>query len=178
MSMQATPPVEEQIWEGGPSQWLNFKTYLMSWVGFLVILAVSVMAWGPLDTQQPSLKPYALGLFAALVLILGIVTLKRYLDISYTRYVVTTERIRVTRGILSKRTDDTELYRVDDTFLERPMLQRLVALGNVVLVTSDRSTPRMVLQAVPKAGPLRDQIRRCVEAYRDRKRTRVIDFEQ
>ena len=64
MSMQATPPVEEQIWEGGPSQWLNFKTYLMCWVGFLVILAVGVMAWGPLDIQQPSLKPFALGLLS------------------------------------------------------------------------------------------------------------------
>ncbi len=177
--MQATPtPAEATIWEGSPSQWLNFKPYLLCWVAFLAILAGGVALWPAINGEYLPLRPYALAVLGVLVLILAVIAIKKYLDIHFIRYSVTTERLRVTRGILSRRTDDVELYRVDDTLLEQPFLLRLVGRGNVVLVTSDRSTPNVTLRAIPKAGALRDNMRPHVEACRDRKRTRVIDFDQ
>ncbi|HEX2922665.1 MAG TPA: PH domain-containing protein [Chloroflexota bacterium] len=174
----APPPAETQIWEGSPSQWLNFKTYFICWVGFLAILAGGVALWDPINREHQAFRPYVLAVLAVLVLILAVIAFKKYLDLRCTRYLATTERLRITRGIFSRRTDDTELYRVDDTLLEQPFLLRLVGRGNVVLVTSDRSTPNIVLRAIPKAGALRDNMRPHVEACRDRKRTRVIDFDQ
>lgn len=177
--MQATPPpAEAQIWEGSPSQWLNFKSFFLCWGGVLAILAAGVALWGPINREQLAFRPYVLAVLGALILIIGIIGIKKFLDLRCTRYVVTTERLRVTRGILSRRTDDTELYRVDDTLLDQPFLLRMVGRGNVVLISSDRSTPNLVLRAIPRAGALRDNMRPHVEACRDRKRTRVIDFEQ
>jgi hypothetical protein len=84
--------------------------------------------------------------------------------------------VRLTRGILSKRHDGLELYRVDDALLIEPILLRLVGKGNIELVTSDRTTPNMVIEAIPEPKWLWNEVRRAVEACRDRKRTRVIDF--
>ncbi len=42
--------------------------------------------------------------------------------------------------------NELELYRVKDIVLNEPFLLRLVGLSNIVLVTSDRSTPVFVVE--------------------------------
>jgi hypothetical protein len=90
---------------------------------------------------------------------------------------LTSQRIRVTTGVFSRRTEDLELYRVDDLILTEPFLLRLVGRGNVIAMSSDRTTPQLVLEAVPQALSLRDKMRHYVEICRERKRTRVLDME-
>lgn len=114
----------------------------------------------------------ALVVFVALV----IIAIKKFLELRCTRYHLTTERIRITTGILSTQTEDTELYRVDDIKLERPFLMRLVGLGNIIMVTSDRTTPNIILKAISKSEELRDTARIHIEECRDRKQTRVLDM--
>lgn len=100
----------------------------------------------------------------------------RWLQVRCRVFELTTERFRVTRGILSKHTDELELYRVKDVSLRRPFVQRLFSLGTVVLDTSDHSTPQVVIPAVADVEWLRDQIRLHVEARRDRKGVTEVDF--
>ena len=102
----------------------------------------------------------------------------RWLKTKYTGYEVTTQRIIFRTGVFSKKTDELELYRVKDFTLVLPFWLRLVGLGNVILKTSDRSTPEIMLRAVPKAEWLREQIRTYVEQARDRKRVREVDYDQ
>ena len=92
-------------------------------------------------------------------------------------YEVTTQRIRVTQGILSKRVDELELYRVrDHTFLQ-PVWLRLFGCGNLQLNTADLTTPVVTLEAIPADPHLRDALRRSIEECRDRKRARVTEIE-
>jgi hypothetical protein len=70
-----------------------------------------------------------------------------------------------------------ELYRVKDTTLHEPFFLRLVSLGNVEIVSSDKSTPVLVLPALRNAEALRQQIRKHVEEMRTQKRVRELDFE-
>jgi uncharacterized membrane protein YdbT with pleckstrin-like domain len=93
-------------------------------------------------------------------------------------YEVTTERVRVTAGVFSKRTDELELYRVKDTSLVEPFVYRMAGAGNVVLTTIDASTPGLTLEAVKDAGVIREELRRNVEACRDRKRVRVAELDE
>lgn len=176
--MQGMPATQEQtIWEGSSSQWLNFKSFFLSGLVGLLILAALGWAWGSLPPQAASYRtPILLGL-AGLLLVPAFIALRGYLEIRCRRYTLTTERLRIARGILSKRTDDTELYRIDDILLVQPFLLRLVSRGNVVLTTSDRTTPEILIEAVRNPTWLRDEVRRYVEICRDRKKTRVLDFE-
>ena len=94
------------------------------------------------------------------------------------RYEITSERIKITSGIFSKKTSAMELYRVKDYTLEAPFFYRLFHLGNITILTSDRSTPQIMLTAVPNAKKLMDDIRTHVELRRDQKRVREVDFDQ
>src|SRR5581483_3197507 len=54
------------------------------------------------------------------------------------RYDVTSERLCITSGIFSKRTEELELYRVRDITLIEPFSLRMFSLGNIELWTTDR----------------------------------------
>jgi uncharacterized membrane protein YdbT with pleckstrin-like domain len=92
-------------------------------------------------------------------------------------YEVTTQRIKVTRGVFNKRTDELELYRVRDTSLVEPFRYRIFGAGNIELTTMDASTPGLTIEAIKGASDVREEIRRNVEACRDHKGVRVTEFE-
>lgn len=102
----------------------------------------------------------------------------RYLFVRTVRYELTTQRFRVTSGVLSRRTDELELYRLKDTAFSQTLFQRLFGLGTIAMATSDESTPLAVIASIPacRAKELREQIRNLVEDLRDRKRVREVDY--
>ncbi len=94
-----------------------------------------------------------------------------------TVYELTTQRLRITRGILNRRLDELELYRVKDYVMEQPFLLRLLGLGNITIVTSDATTPTVALRAVAGVAGVREKLRNAVQAERDRKRVRELDVD-
>ena len=117
-----------------------------------------------------------LGLFFWLVIPLLII-LWKWLTIKYTKYELTTQRLRTRYGILNKKTDELELYRVRDYKLVQPFFLRIFSLSNIVLETSDKSHPQVILQAIPNGEQLREKLRTHVEECRMKKRVREVDFE-
>ena len=116
------------------------------------------------------------GLLCWLIIPLFII-LWRWLEVKNMRYELTTQRLRMRSGILNKKTDDLELYRVKDYRLDQPFALRIFSLGNVVLETSDRSHPTVIMKAVRDAEQLKEKLRIQVESLRDKKRVREMDFE-
>lgn len=91
--------------------------------------------------------------------------------VRHTTYELTTERLRVTHGILSLEVDDVELYRIKDIHVRQPLLQRICSLGSIVIWSSDVTLPRCRIHAQPigVVRELREQIRLLSEDLRDRK---------
>jgi uncharacterized membrane protein YdbT with pleckstrin-like domain len=104
------------------------------------------------------------------------VALWRWIETRSFRYRITSERVIITQGVFSKRTDQLELYRVKDTILLEPFWLRMVSLGNVMLTTSDRVTPELQIAAVPEASALREQLRLNIERLRTLKGIREMDL--
>jgi uncharacterized membrane protein YdbT with pleckstrin-like domain len=100
----------------------------------------------------------------------------RYLTTRNHQIRVTNERIQITTGVLSKRMEEIELYRVKDTSLAQPFVQRLFGLANIHLTTSDPSTPHLLIGPIAEARAVRENLRGAVEKVRDRKRVREIDY--
>lgn len=155
---------ETLLWRGTPSQWTNFGTYL-----FCLLLAAGVVAAWWFNRDQPLILA-GLILPALWAIVRGIATTAQV-------YEVTTERIKVRRGLLSRRTDELELYRVRDYSLVEPFWLRLVGVADVVLVTADRNTPTLVLHAVPGASALKDQIRLHTERMRQVRGVRDLEID-
>jgi uncharacterized membrane protein YdbT with pleckstrin-like domain len=90
---------------------------------------------------------------------------------------LTNERLKHSSGVFSRSVEVLELYRIKDMKQELPLHFRLFGLGRILLETSDRSTPTVVLNAIHRSGEVADLIRSNVEAQRDKKRVREVDFE-
>ena len=116
------------------------------------------------------------GIFFWLVFPL-IIILWKWLIVKNTVYELTTQRLRTRYGVLNKKMDELELYRVKDYKLEQPFFLRLFSLGNIIIETSDKSHPIVLIHAIPDAEGIREKIRTHVEERRDKKRVREVDFE-
>ena len=138
---------EQNIWEGSPSQWINFGFYLLC-------IPLSLV--------------FGLGLLLALW---------KYFDTHLHRFEITDQRILEHKGIFSRTTDEVELYRVKDLSHERPFLLRLVGLSNIILDTTDRSNPMLHIKGLKQGQQLKEQLRNAVDRRRDLKGVREMDIE-
>jgi uncharacterized membrane protein YdbT with pleckstrin-like domain len=162
---------EETIYKGTPSAALRFGIFALSVLSILLMGTALVMFW---DRIQPPPMRYILGAMAFIPLL---VALSQYALLKTRLYEITSERIKITTGIFSKRTEELELYRVKDATLVEPFVLRLFSAGNIEIATADASAPVVLLEGVKNARDLREQLRKNVEACRDKKRTRVTELE-
>lgn len=127
---------------------------------------------------HPAVLP-SIGAWLLTVLTLGLAALWFWARASAVRYKVTTQRVIVESGILSKRMDQIDLYRIHDYTVERPFGQRLAGTGNLVLQTADRSTPAIRIGGVhTDVVQLYEKLRKATESEKRRRGVRVLDADQ
>ncbi len=164
--------VEEEnvVWEATPSQIMNLPAFIL---GSIIAAAATV--------GSVLLLPVAGPLFPAIVAGIWIVCLfpwlAKVISTKFYNYRLTSQRLKVATGVFSRHTDVLELYRIKDMSLKQPFIMRLFGLSNVILLTSDRTTPEVELKAIRKGEQVSTTIRNLVETLRDSKRVREVDFE-
>ena len=128
-------------------------------------------------SQIPNIGYYLLCIILAPLLGLGVIMfLVRYLETKFTKFEITNERVIQQNGVLSRRTNETELYRVKDIILDEPFFLRIFGLSNVLIVTSDKTSPLILVNAIENGGIIRRELREAVELRRDKKGVREMDF--
>ena len=96
-----------------------------------------------------------LAIIVLLVLLLKMVRLKMIY------YEVTAERVEWSRGILDRRVDNLDMFRVIDLRLRRTLLDCIFGIGTVVLITTDKTDPEFVFEKIHKSRQLYDIIKRA-----------------
>ena len=162
--MIPAPTEETVLWKGSPSQWTNFGTFL-----FCLLLAIGIVAAYFLVPNAPSL------IFACLAVPVLFAFSKWWQTRSQT-YEITSERIRTSSGLLSRRTTELELYRVRDYTVVEPFWLRLIGRGNLIIETADRTTSHLVLRAVPTVNVLKDKVRAHTERMRQIRGVRDLEI--
>lgn len=153
---------ENILWKGSPSQWLNLGPFSTS-----AILAAGIAGGGLFFPPA----------FAGLLLpVLHAVW--KYLTVRTRVFELTSERLKITSGVINQHVDEIELYRIKDSQLIRAWWMRLTGLASINLKTSDRSMPSLVIPAIRDGGEIRELLRRQVEIQRDKKRVRELDFDE
>lgn len=158
---------EEELWSGHPSQILALRTYL-AWICILIIALIAGFFLGPA-------KLWVLFTFGIIMLIAVLKMTWAYLHVNSLEYVVTTQRVRVVSGILTKDIQEIELFRVKDTMAHQSFYLRLFGLGTITVVSGDPNHPRLVLSGVPHPIELRERLRQEVMALRQRFGVRELD---
>ncbi len=138
---------EKVIWEGKPSQLVNLSSYLF-W-----LLPIT---W------------FGLGI---------IISLYKYLKVTTHKIKITNQRIIEEYGILSKTTEELELFRVKDITLHQSFWYRLLGISVIRLATSDKTSPTHYIVGVVDGKNLREQLRSVVEKRREEKGVVERDFD-
>ena len=112
-----------------------------------------------------------LGLAALVVLLL----LLKMIKLKMIHYEVTAERIEWSRGILDRRVDNLDMFRVIDLRLRRSLLDCILGIGTVGLITTDKTDPEFTFEKTRNSRRLYDVIKKAsLDADR---RNRVLHLE-
>jgi len=99
---------------------------------------------------------------------------KRYfgLPLSFTRYALSEDRLFTSVGFLNIKDDEILLYRVRDIDTSRSLWQRLFGVGTVVVASSDKTMPNLVLKNIKDPVMVKELIHRQVEETKIKRRVR------
>ena len=91
-----------------------------------------------------------------------------YLSIG-VRYELTTQRVRLVRGLLGRNYNEIELVRVRDTSVAQHVGERALNVGDVTIVSNDPSHPEFTLHNVKKPMEVREMIRKATLQEKQRR---------
>jgi uncharacterized membrane protein YdbT with pleckstrin-like domain len=81
---------------------------------------------------------------------------------------LTNERIRFEWGVLSRSSEEIELFRIRDTSVSQTMLDRWRGIGSVSIMSTDRSARTLVLRGIVNPSRVREMIRaQSLQSRRD-----------
>jgi len=120
-----------------------------------IVLAIVVLVIVGPAAGSWAVAIIAAAAIAALTLLIG------YLRRVSTKYLITTQRLRITRGILRKGVQETRLERVQNVNYQQGVLDRLLSVGTVDFDTAGTddsefrfdwvNDPEQVVRAVDRA---------------------------
>lgn len=112
----------------------------------------------------------------AVLLTLGIAYLVYWVNSISTHFEITSQRVRIERGILSKRKESVELFRIDHFDVLKPLGMRLAGHCILHLRSSDAGFPSIRIYGIASLEQLGDTLREC--SLQERSRRKVTTFVQ
>lgn len=154
---------ESVLYVGPVSQWTNLGTFIFCGFvglgGFVLLIVPDV----------PFLAALGVWAFAALAAFLA------WFNVRFLVYRVTTERVEIEKGWIAKRIENLDMFRVLDVRLNIGVFDRLVGIGNVNVISSDKTTPNVTIRGLRNARDVYERLKR--EALRADRRRGVIHVE-
>ncbi|MES2353327.1 MAG: PH domain-containing protein [Pseudomonadota bacterium] len=129
----------------------------------------------PLFSGRPMIF-YSAGQYGLALMTLGIAYIYYWIKMSSVKYEITTQRIRIERGLYSTVQDNIELFRIDHFEISKPVGMKLIGQCELYLKSSDNSFPAIRLYGIPDLEKLADQLREC--SLRERTRRRITTLIQ
>ncbi|MEN9361499.1 MAG: hypothetical protein RL095_3034 [Verrucomicrobiota bacterium] len=165
-----SPTNETVLSEKHTSHWIYARSHAAS---VILVLGLVYLLIKHADNFVHAWQKWAL---ITLIFTRGLFTLYYFLKCKSEKTTLTDQRLRLKSGILSIESSDIELYRIKDIFLRQNPLHRLFGLGDLRIMTTDKSNPEVHLLCLTEAEKFREVLRNQVEIVRDKKRVREVDM--
>jgi uncharacterized membrane protein YdbT with pleckstrin-like domain len=108
------------------------------------------------------------------VVLAGIVCAQYYAKSRSIHFEITTQRIKLERGVLSKVQESLELFRIDHFEFRKPLGMRLLGQSSLHVYSSDSELSKFYIYAVPNLEALAEELRTC--QLRERTRRGLTTF--
>lgn len=94
-----------------------------------------------------------------------------------TRYELTSQRLRIYRGLVGRDIEEIDLVRIRDTKVKQHAGERMANIGDITIFSSDSNNPEIVLDNVDKPLEVREMIRKAYLTEQERRGLRYRDNE-
>jgi len=167
---QVSSASDEVLFRGRPSLWARAGS-LTQWLVLLAGAALVVhfplerMVSNLLDLRLAENQILTLGRYrfftgVGLAAIAAIFLMIKIIKLKAVCYEITADRIEWSRGILSRRFDKLDMFRVVDLKLRRNLFDCIVGIGTVTLITTDKTDPEFEFEKMRRARQLYDVIKK------------------
>ena len=106
------------------------------------------------------------------IVTLGIAWLVYWVRSLAVTYEITSQRIRIERGLLSTTKDSVELFTIEHFDIRKPLGMRIAGYCILQLRSSDSSFSSFSLYGIPRLEAIADAMREC--SLRERKRRQIV----
>ena len=167
--------VENTVWRGRPSTLTLLDRFFRPTVMAVIAMVAAGFGLSYLPEDRIGLGATVM---AGIVLVFLLWFAWQWILLKTISWTLTTERLCLEKGVLSRTTQNLELYRIKDIRLRRPFLMRLFRRGYVDFVTSDQTEKRdnVKLGAISRPDDLYAMMRKYVERQRQLKGVREVDY--
>ncbi|MDQ6801675.1 MAG: PH domain-containing protein [Acidobacteriota bacterium] len=146
---------EQKLWHGTPSWLLLFGRIVGAFLVVVVLLLIYYFGY-------QFLAPYGtiVWIVIAVIIVWQVAAIVlAFARIKSTMYTVTNQRVMIETGLTTKKVEDIDLRYIDDTQFDQSFVNRMLGIGNVTIVSSDRSSPNYTLRGIPDPRGVRELIR-------------------
>lgn len=100
---------------------------------------------------------------------------KRFLGmpLSFTRYALTDDRLFLSVGFFSVKDEEILLYRIRDISTKRTLWQKLLGVGTVTVVSSDKTMPTLEIKNIKDPIFFKELLHKQVEEMKIQRRVRL-----
>jgi uncharacterized membrane protein YdbT with pleckstrin-like domain len=141
-------------------------------IGLLLLAVLIYVTWlTPDDTTGNWIQWISVGLGVLIAVFLVILPILRWLT---TRYVVTTHRVLVRRGVVTKTGKDITLSKITDVSFERTLLDRLTGSGTL-RIESAGDSPDETFRAIPRSDRVQQVINRLIDEDANQRAARMVN---
>jgi uncharacterized membrane protein YdbT with pleckstrin-like domain len=139
---------------------------------FLIVVAITAaigyaMAKGYIEQNNQ----YIVYLGSFFVIACLVICLVYFMKSRRVFYKITTQRIKLERGVLSKVQESLELFRIDHFELRKPLGSRLLGQSSLHIFSTDAELENFSIYGVPQLEALADELRECQLRERTRRST-------
>jgi uncharacterized membrane protein YdbT with pleckstrin-like domain len=147
---------EQMIWEGHPT-WRAMLSFHVKWIAVTLVLFALLIGIDSLGLDVPTT---VIGL--VLIVGIGLTILAGWLDRFFTQYTITTKRLHIRRGVLSKTESSTNVDRIQNITVKQSPVDRIMKVGSIDFDTaSESASDRFAFNGVNDPQDLRERIMRA-----------------
>lgn len=86
------------------------------------------------------------------------------------------DRLFLSKGFLNVTDDEILLYRVRDISTSRNLFQRLLGVGTVTILSSDKTCPTLVMKNIKDPVAVKELLHKSVEEMKLRQKVRISEL--
>ena len=161
--------IEKPLFTGHPAIIYNLGQLLL----FPLLICLAIIGYEINQNFQLIDNPWSY-ISVGFLCACGLICLWLYWKSKSTLFTITTQRIKVRRGVLSQKEESLELFRIDHFELRKPILWRLLGQARLHLYSSDAEFANFSIYAIPNIEALAENLRECQLRERARRHLTTI----